>query len=348
MNKARQLKVCFLAGTLGRGGAERQLIYMLKALTTAGIPTRVLCLTKGEALETEILEMGIPVTWVGKSKWKAVRLCRILRELICEPVQVLQSAHFYTNLYVAIAAGLVRVKGIGAIRIDVVSEIQSNGVMGWACLHLPRHLIANSERARRTAIDMGIRPRHIDVVSNVVDTSSYNRKRNGNGNSHVRILFAARLTEQKRPERFLHVVRKVTQLRPDLNIKGTVVGDGPLRPELEKLADSLGLTSEHIEFLGEIGDLKPAYRQSDLLVLTSDWEGTPNVLLEAMGNGVPVVATRVGGIPEIVFHGENGFLTEAGDQDSVENLVLSLIENPELRIKMGSYGRRMILERHSP
>jgi len=137
-------------------------------------------------------------------------------------------------------------------------------------------------------------------------------------------------------------------LRPDLNIKGTVVGDGPLRPELEKLADSLGLTSEHIEFLGEIGDLKPAYRQSDLLVLTSDWEGTPNVLLEAMGNGVPVVATRVGGIPEIVFHGENGFLTEAGDQDSVENLVLSLIENPELRIKMGSYGRRMILERHSP
>jgi len=85
MNKARELKVCFLAGTLGRGGAERQLIYMLKALTTAGIPTRVLCLTKGEALENEILEMGIPVTWVGKSKWKPVRLCQIILEVIREP-----------------------------------------------------------------------------------------------------------------------------------------------------------------------------------------------------------------------------------------------------------------------
>jgi glycosyltransferase involved in cell wall biosynthesis len=348
MSKVMQFKVCFLAGTLARGGAEGQLIYMLRALTTAGIQTRVLCFTKGEALEKEILEMGISVTWVGKSKWRLVRLCQIILEMIREPAQVLQSAHFFTNLYVAIAASLVRIKGIGAIRNDVISEMQSSGVLGWAQLHLPLHLIANSERARLTAIEKGIRPQHIDVVMNVVDATPHKWERNGNSSRQVRILFAARLDEQKRPERFLHVIRKITQLRPDLNIKGTIAGDGPLRSELEKLADSLGLTCDHIEFLGEIADLKSAYQQSDLLVLTSDWEGTPNVLLEAMGNGVPVVATNVGGVPEIVSHGENGFLAEAGDVDSVASSVLSLIENPELRMRMGIFGRQSILERHSP
>jgi glycosyltransferase involved in cell wall biosynthesis len=344
----KNLKVCFLAGTLGRGGAERQLVYMLRSLKGAGIATRVLCLTRSEPLEEEIRAMGIQVTWVGASRWRPIRLYRVIQELRREPAHVLQSSHFYTNLYVAVAARLLGIKSIGAVRNDLTSELECHGFMGWGQLHLAGHLITNSELARRRAIDEGIKPGHIEVVPNVVDENGASAQRNGNGNGTTRILFAARLTAQKRPDRFLQALRKIAESRPDLDFKAMIVGEGPLRRGLEELADSLCLRPKHIEFLGELADLKAAYQKSDLVVLTSDWEGTPNVLLEAMGRGIPVVATRVGGIPELIRHGENGFLVETDDADSVASSVITLIENPQLRMSMGASGRQVVLEKHSP
>lgn len=343
----KDLKLCFLAGTLGRGGAERQLVYMLRALKTAGIETRVLCLTKGEPLEEEIRAMGIQVTWVGASRWRPIRLYRIIKELRREPAHIVQSAHFYTNLYVAVAGRLLGMKSIGAVRNDLTSELKGHGVMGWGQLHLTLHLITNSELARRRAIDEGIKPEQIAVVPNVVDAIGANGAI-GNGTGAVRILFAARLTDQKRPDRFLRALQKIAESRPDLNFKGTIVGDGPLRPGLEELADSLCLRPKYLEFLGELADSKPAYDKSDLVVLTSDWEGTPNVLLEAMSRGLPVVATDVGGVSELVSNGENGLLVETHDVDSVANSIITLIESPQLRTRMGAFGRHVALEKHSP
>lgn len=344
----KNLKVCFLAGTLGRGGAERQLVYMLRALKTAGIQTRVLCLTKGEPLEEEIRAMGIRMTWVGESRWRPIRLCRIIKELRREQTHIVQSAHFYTNLYAAVAARLLGIKSIGAVRNDLTSELKGHGNMAWGQLHLTGHLITNSELARRRAIDEGIKPEHIEVVPNVVDANEANGQANGNGNGTTRILFAARLTEQKRPDRFLQALQKIVESRPDLDFRGIIVGDGPLRPRLEELADSLCLRPKYLEFLGELADLKPAYEKSDLVVLTSDWEGTPNVLLEAMGRGLPIVATNVGGVPELVRNGENGLLVETDDANSVASSIITLIENPQLRTSMGAFGRQVALEKHSP
>jgi len=148
----------------------------------------------------------------------------------------------------------------------------------------PSTLSQTPNGPRRTAIDMGF-----DLGTSMSCRMSLTRphtigKERKREQSCANIVCRAP-NRTKEADRFLHVVRKVTQLRPDLNIKGTVVATDHYALNSRKLADSLGLTSEHIEFLGEIGDLKPAYRQSDLLVLTSDWEGTPNVLLEAMEMG---------------------------------------------------------------
>ena len=321
---------------------------MLRALKAAGVETRVLCLTKGEPLEKEIRDMGIRVTWVGASRWRPIRLYRVIQELRREPAHIVQSAHFYTNLYVAVAARLLGIKSIGAVRNDLTSELKGHGFMGWGQLHLTGQLITNSELGRRRAIDEGIKPELIEVVTNVVDANLANGRRNGNSNGAARILFAARLTDQKRPDRFLQALQRIAESRPDLDFRGIVVGDGPLRPQLEELADSLGLRPKYVEFLGELADLKPAYEKSDLVVLTSDWEGTPNVLLEAMSRGLPVVATKVGGVPELVRNGENGLLVETDDADSVASSLITLIENPQLRISMGASGRQVALEKHSP
>jgi glycosyltransferase involved in cell wall biosynthesis len=344
----KHLKVCFVAGTLGRGGAERQLIFMIKALKEAGVDTRVLCLTKGEALEEEIRAMGVTVTWVGASRWRPIRLWRVIQELRRERAHILQSAHFYTNLYVAAAGRLLGIKAIGAIRNDLTSELESHGIMGWGQLHLPGHLITNSELACRRAMHERIKSEHIDIVPNVVEVNGISEQRNGNANGVFRILFVSRLTEQKRPDRFLQALRKILEWRPDLKFRATIIGDGPLRSSLEKLADSLHLRPNYLEFRGELAEVKPAYLNSDLLVLTSDWEGVPNVLLEAMGQSLPVVATKVGGVPELVHHGENGLLVETDEGDSTASSIIALIENSQLRNSMGASGRRVVMEEHSP
>ncbi len=339
------LKVCFLVGTLGRGGAERQLIYMLKALNNAGIATRVLCLMKGEALEEEIQAMGIQVTWVGKSRWRPIRLCRIIRELRREPAHILQSAHFYTNLYVAVIARVLRMKGIGAIRSNLSSELKGNGLMGWWHLRLPQYLIANSEIARTKAIAEGRAPEDVNFVPNAVNVERRveNGRRNGDA---VQVLFAGRLCEPKRADRFLRVISKVVKSRPDLRFKGAIAGDGPLRSSLEQLASRLGLGVEQVEFLGDLQDVRPFYYQSDFLMLTSDWEGTPNVLLEAMACGLPVVATGVGGVPEII--GTNrGLVVEPGDEDGLTAATIRMIDDRGLRREMSRHGREYVSRYHS-
>jgi glycosyltransferase involved in cell wall biosynthesis len=344
----KALRVSFLAGTLGRGGAERQLIYMLNALKAAGIAVRVLCLTRGEAFEQEIQMMGIQVTWVGKSRWRPIRLLRIMRELRRNPTDILQSAHFYTNLYVAVAGRLLGIPAIGAIRNDLTSELSGNGILGWGQLHLPKQLIANSRLAAERALAQGIPSECIQVVANVVNGNDGQGERVASRDDVTRILFAGRLTEQKRVDRFLRAIQEITRSHPHLNFTAAIAGDGPLRARLEAQADSLGLRPGRVEFLGEVADLQSSYERADLLVLTSDWEGTPNVLLEAMSYRLPIVATRAGGVPDLVLDGVNGFLVEKDDTDSLAKSIITLIQSPQLRSELGAAGQRLVRERHWP
>jgi len=93
------MRVCFVAGTLGRGGAERQLIFMLRALREEGIETKLLCLTSGEALESEVRESGVDVEWVGQSPGRLARLLRIISSIRKYRPDIIQSSHFYTNTH---------------------------------------------------------------------------------------------------------------------------------------------------------------------------------------------------------------------------------------------------------
>src|SRR2546428_9773611 len=106
MRNLSNLKVCFLAGTLTPGGAERQLFYILQALCNAGAAPRLLSLNQGEFWEERIKALGVSVTWVGDQPSRLMRIFRILKELRKDPPAVLQSQHFYANAYVSLAAWL--------------------------------------------------------------------------------------------------------------------------------------------------------------------------------------------------------------------------------------------------
>jgi glycosyltransferase involved in cell wall biosynthesis len=336
-------KICFIAGTLGRGGAERQLIYMLRALKDRGVESRILCLTRGEPLEKEIRDLGIDVTSVGASSSRCIRLVRIIRELRRNRPDIVQSAHFYTNLYAGVAGRVLSIPSIGAIRCDLSSELVDNGIAGWAQLHLPEFQIANSVAAQVRAKANGIRAH---FVANAVDTTSFFSAEEPNGHEPLRLLFAGRLAHQKRPDRFLRTVATLARHLPRGSLKAILVGDGPLKAEVLRLAATHKLDRDQFELIGEMGDMRALYRSTHVLLLTSDWEGTPNVLLEAMACEVPVVATRVGGVSSIVAE-DRGFVVDVDDEIGLAACVLRLFKDPGLRKTLGARGREYVTRFHS-
>src|SRR5882762_6796491 len=171
MRNLSKLKLCFLAGTLEHGGAERQLFYILRALCQAGATPRLLSLDQGEFWEKMIKALGVCVTWVGDHPSRLTRLFRVLKELRKNPPDVLQSQHFYANAYVSVAARLLQVSGIGAMRNDGRTEVRESGPLGgWLNLRLPKTIAANSRIAMQYAIAQGVPASRLYFLPNVVDT----------------------------------------------------------------------------------------------------------------------------------------------------------------------------------
>ena len=339
------MNVGFVVGTLGRGGAERQLIYMLHALKTEGINSRVLCLTRGEANEEPIRDLGIDVEWVGSSDFRLFRLMKIAENVRRRRVDILQSSHFYTNIYAAAAARLTGAKSIGAIRSDLVSEIAANKVFGKWQLNSPQHLIANSALAVKRAVDKGIRPERIDFVQNVVD-SAPDAERREKLSDEINLLFVGRLVKVKRPELFIELAKRLITDFPGKRLNFRMAGGGPLFGQLQELAAIHGLPPGQFSLLGETADMTEIYKSSDILVVTSAFEGTPNVVLEAMSHQIPVVATRVGGIPDILSD-KCGILVDPDNFEELAVATASLISNPGMRNRLGTGGRAYVSESHS-
>lgn len=146
----------------------------------------------------------------------------------------------------------------------------------------------------------------------------------------------------KRVDLFLEMARQILRIRPDAEF--VVAGGGTGEAELREAARDLG---DRIRFLGVRYDVPDLLASFDVFVLCSDYEGAGVGLIEAMLSGVPVVATRVGGVPEVVDDGETGFLVPQGNVDALTERVLYLMGNPELRNRMGKTGRRVALRRFS-
>lgn len=352
MHNLSTLKLCFLAGTLGQGGAEHQLFYMLQALGQAGASSRLLSMTRGEFWEKRIESLGVSVMCVGDttSRWK--RLLRIIKELRRDRPDILQSQHFFTNAYVGVAARCLRLSGIGALRNDGNSEVNGCGrIGGWLNLRLPAALAANSQSAIQYAVAHGVTPPRLYFLPNVVDTAWFKPSTPPpDPGKPPTLLAVGRLVKQKRMDRFISMLGR---LRKDfhLDVRGLIVGSGrkheDLRPQLEKQAGRLGLGPDILQFRGDVPDMRPVYHKAAICVLTSDFEGTPNVLLEAMASGLPVVATKVGGVPAVVSHGQTGFLRQPDDLESLVADTFELVMNSRLRTEMGRRARAFVEERRN-
>ena len=207
-------------------------------------------------------------------------------------------------------------------------------------------LVSVSGKTLEQAIHAGIRPECNTVIPNGIlpviirsaDRSEI-RREIGLENGGPMLLSVGRLVYQKGHEYLVHAMPQVLRRYP--RAKAVICGEGALRPDLERQIGELGLQSS-VKLLGNRNDVGPFLASADLFVLPSRWEGLPVALLEAMGAGLPVVATRVEGVDEVVEDERQGLLVPPEDSDALASALLQLIGDPQLRSRMGEAARRRI------
>ncbi len=343
------LRVALVAGTLGRGGAEKQLVYMARALQADGVDVRVYSLTRGEAYEGSLAALGLTPTWVGRRANPLLRSAALAAALRAWRPHVVQAGHFYVNLHVTLAARYLGALSLGAVRNDAAHDVDGTRPFGRWSLRAPTGLIANSQAARRNAPRFGRSEERVLVVPNVIDVAAFDAAwpgptaRRVAGDGFV-VAGIARLVHQKRLDRFVAAIAAARRACP--SISGRLIGEGPERPGLERLARELGLFPGGIEFLGERTDVPALLADSDALMLTSDHEGFPNVVLEAMAASLPVVTTPAGDAGHIVEDSRTGFVVDDGDPGILAQRLVALARDPALRRSMGQLARARLEQQY--
>jgi len=217
-----------------------------------------------------------------------------------------------------------------------------------AKLEHARFAVAISDFGRSQLMRLTARERwpHIYVVPCGVDPDVYLPPAERAGSdSAAEILFVGRLLHGKGLPLLFEAVAELR--RRKLDVRATIVGDGPAREECEAVADRLGLSGA-VRFVGAVGqdDIRRHYERADVFCLPSFAEGIPVVAMEAMAMELPVVTTRIMGIPELVDDGADGLLVAPGRADTLTDALERLVRSPEERRRMGRAAREKVRDRY--
>lgn len=173
------------------------------------------------------------------------------------------------------------------------------------------------------------------------------RSRLGVGDDERLLLVIGRLSREKAQADLLQAFGLLHRESPELKAKLLIIGDGPERPALETAAGSMGL-SQLVVFAGQLSDVNPYYRAADVMALPSHSEGSPYVLLEAMAARLPVVATAVGGVPEMVTDGETALLVPPREPQAMARALHRVLREDELAQRLAGAAFKLVTTRFSP
>lgn len=215
------------------------------------------------------------------------------------------------------------------------------------------HLSVVCQQSYFHALGLGVSAGHLSCETNGVDTQVFQprarvahggglRESLGLGAEVPLVGFVGRLSPEKGPSVFVRSALLLHSRVPEAHF--VMVGEGPLEPDVRLLAQRFGLEGR-LHFAGTRRDMPAVYNALDVIVSSSHSEAMPLALMEAMASGLPVVATRVGGVPELVEHGETGWLVAPADFDDIAGCCAALIRDPALRQRMGERGRQRAMER---
>ena len=182
------------------------------------------------------------------------------------------------------------------------------------------------------------------VSSDVVETL---RKRLGIGDSERIVLSVGRLSREKAQMDLIEACKSLRETKPDVEFKLIIVGDGPERSRLEAAVESFGC-KDCVVFTGQVDEVQPFYAIADVFALPSHTEGSPNVLLEAMAKKLPIVATEVGGVPEMLANNESALLVPPNDPPSLATAISSLLTYKVLAQRLATSADTLVDTQFDP
>jgi glycosyltransferase involved in cell wall biosynthesis len=342
--------IVHIVPTLDPSGAEKQLALLAANTPKDRFDVQVVALTRGGPYEKDLADAGVPVHIIGK-KMKGDplalgRLIRLLKEL--NPT-IVQTWLFAANSYGRFAARWAKVPHI--IASERCVDSWKSGLQLWLDRRLMRWTDAvavNSEAVKQFYAQQGISREKLHVIPNAVTPAEpvadrpALRKEIGVKESSFVLGFVGRLWPQKRVEDLLGAA-DILDLA-EWPIEVVIIGDGPRRAALERFVENLK-KSAPVHFLGKRDDARRLIAVFDALVLPSAFEGMPNVVLEAMAAGTPVIASRIPGTIEVIADGETGLLFEPKRSSDLARKVQRLIEEPELGPRLAANARRVVGEK---
>lgn len=335
------LRIGLLIGDLNLSGAQKQAIYIARALSSTGANVRAYYTSDGFRMDM-LREMGINTVYFGRFKSRIARMVHLAALLHAFNPHIVFSTRTYLNLYGGLAAKFTRTRMIGTMRNVLEIERQLAGRQLRWMAQLPDLLAVNSYAAQAQVLETGwVRPENVTVLENVIDLDEFDAgARSPLGCPHERektLLWIGRIVQQKRPDFLLSVLDQLRKCEPAVH--ALVVGEGDQRVAIEQQARDMGL-SQHITFLGQRRDVPALLAQcAAILVQTSEHEGFPNVLLEAMAARRPVVAMDAGDTRRIVENGKTGYVVAVGDVDTMAAHILDLLADPDRAAQLGAAGR---------
>jgi glycosyltransferase involved in cell wall biosynthesis len=347
-----RVRVLHIVTWLGVGGAERLVLTAATGLSPATFESAVCCFIERGRLADEAERHGIKVWCLEAfpSLRRPAVLCRLYRIIRAFRPDIVHTHLQAPNLYGRLMALAARVPVVIASEHNVYTSKARRHV--WMERLLARRtaaLVAVSDQVQRfLATQLRIEPSAIRVVRNGIATPAVSspqavdalRRRLALPADQFVLGTVASLTPKK-GHAFLF--RALAGLRDrGLHCSLILAGDGPERASLEALAATLGL-ADRVHFLGVEAQVGDVLALIDLFVLPSITEGLPLALLEAMAAGKPVVATEVGGVPDVITSGTNGLLVPAKAVEPIVDAVQTLLMDPQLRASYGARGRATVL-----
>ncbi|ODS33237.1 MAG: glycosyltransferase [Candidatus Scalindua rubra] len=268
-------------------------------------------------------------------------------------IHMIQSHGYKTNVIALILKMLTGLPWISFVHGWTAEDAKIklyNKIDGYL-LRFPDMVITVSDSYRNRLIEMGIQPEKVVTIHNAIDPEEHitlNEDIRGQldlSKDKFVIGVIGRLSPEKGQRIFLDAFKEIKTSIP--GVKALIIGDGPDIKSLKNYSQSLGFDGT-VKFLGHCADILPFYRAIDLLVIPSFSEGLPNVLLEAMYCGKPVVATSVGGIPEVVVNNHSGVLVRQGDSKALASGVIATLSDKGKKAYLAKNGKEVIMKRFLP
>jgi glycosyltransferase involved in cell wall biosynthesis len=332
--------ILYLIGQLRSGGSERQLFYLLREMDRNHYRPAVAVwnFSEKDIFLAKIRDLDVPV-YSFQSAVSALAKLLALRRMVKElGPKIVHSFSFYLNFAAHWSVRGTAATALGSMRSTLQLDMQINGwLLSKLSARLPHRQIYNSFEAARSAemTKSLFTPRHLFVVQNGVDLESFPLVSLSTSRP-VKILGVGSLLAVKRWDRLILAASELKRRKFDFSVH--IVGDGPLRASLERKVQNLGI-SDCLRFLGYSDDISRLLSDATFLVHSSDAEGCPNVVMEAMACGRAVVTTDVGDAPRLVEDGKTGFVVPCGDDAMLVERMATLLNDYELCKRMGEAGR---------